>query len=65
MYKAEQKEISADGESISVWGVSDENGFILDFTAERKIAEDFAGFLNENDVERQQVMAVAEDMFYS
>lgn len=65
MYKAEQKEISADGESISVWGVSDEKGFILDFTAERKIAEDFAGFLNENDVERQQVMAVAEDMFYS
>lgn len=65
MYKAEQKEISAEGESISVWGVSDENGFILDFTTERKTAEDFAGFLNENDVERQQVMEIAEDMFYS
>ena len=30
MYKAEQKEISAEDSMISVWGISDDNGFIID-----------------------------------
>lgn len=65
MYKAEQKEISAEGESITVWGVSDENGFILDFTTDYQEAERFAAVLNENAVEKQHIAEIAEDMFYS
>lgn len=65
MYKAEKKDVSADGETISVWGVSDENGFILDFTTERAVAECFAEFLNKNAVESRNVIEIAEDMFYS
>lgn len=65
MYKSEKKDVSADGETISVWGVSDENGFILDFTTERAVAECFAEFLNKNAVESRNVIEIAEDMFYS
>lgn len=64
MYKAESKEISSEGESVTVWGVSDENGFIIDFTTDYETAERFVRILNENEVERQQVAEIAEDIFY-
>lgn len=65
MYTAEQKEISAEDSIISVWGISDENGFILDFTTDYKTAEEFADFLNINNVERQHIPEIIEDYFYS
>ncbi len=64
MYKAEQKEISAEGETVTVWGIADENGFILDFTTDYEAAESFVRMLNENGVERQHVTEIAEDLFY-
>lgn len=65
MYKAEQKEISAEDSMISVWGISDDNGFIIDFTTDRSIAEEIADILNKNNVERQHVAEIVEDCFYS
>ena len=65
MYKAEQKEISAEDGMMSVWGISDDNGFIIDFTTDKSIAEEFACFLNNNDVERSNVAEIIEDCFYS
>ena len=65
MYKAEKKEISAEGKTVTVWGISDENGFILDFTTDYNTAEKFVASLNLNGVERQHVAEIAEDTFYS
>ncbi len=65
MYRAEQKQISAEGDSVTVWGISDENGFILDFTTDYEKAEKLAAILNENLVERQHAAEIAEDLFYS
>lgn len=65
MYNTELKEISSDGEIITVWGVSDENGFILDLTTDCEAAERFVRLLNENEVERLHVIEIAEDVFYS
>ncbi len=65
MYKAEQKEISAEDSIILVWGISDDNGFILDFTTDKNIAEEFADILNKNDVERQHIAEIIEDYYYS
>lgn len=65
MYITESKEISADGGTVLVWGVSDEHGFILDFTENQSLAEEFVVLLNENKVDRQHVVEIAEDMFYS
>lgn len=65
MYRAEQKQISAEGDSVTVWGISDENGFILDFTTDYEKAEKLAAILNENSVERQHAAEIAEDLFYS
>ena len=65
MYKAEQKEIPSEDSIMSVWGISDDNGFILDFTTDKYIAEEFAEFLNRNGVERQHVPEIIEDYYYS
>ncbi len=65
MYRAEQKQISVEGCFVKVWGISDENGFILDFTTDNEKAEKLAAILNENSVERQHVTEIAEDLFYS
>ncbi len=65
MYTAEQKEISAEDSIISVWGVSDDNGFILDFTTDYKTAKEFADILNKNNVERKHIPEIIEDYFYS
>ncbi|MBQ2973874.1 MAG: hypothetical protein IJE19_05915 [Clostridia bacterium] len=65
MYRAEQKQISAEDDSVTVWGISDEKGFILDFTTDYGQAENLAALLNENSVERQHVAEIAEDLFYS
>lgn len=65
MYRAEQKEISTEDSIISVWGISDENGFILDFTTDKKTAEEFIGILNKNNVERPHIPEIIEDWFYS
>lgn len=65
MYRAEQKQISVEGESVMIWGISDENGFILDFTTDYGEAEKLVAILNENSVERQHVAEIAEDLFYS
>ena len=65
MYRAEQKEISTEDGIISVWGIADDNGFILDFTTDKNTAESFAAVLNENRVERIHIAEIIEDMFYS
>ena len=65
MYKTEQKEVSSEGETITVWGISDENGFIFDFTTDYEAAKKFVALLNENNVGKQHVAEIAEDFFYT
>ena len=65
MYRAEQKEISTEDGIILVWGIADDNGFILDFTTDKNTAEKFADVLNENLVERIHIAEIVEDIFYS
>ncbi len=65
MYRAEQKEISTEDGMISVWGVADESGFILDFTTDNITAEEFIDVLNKNNIERRHILEIIEDCFYS
>lgn len=65
MYRAEQKEISTEDGIISVCGIADDNGFILDFTTDKNTAEKFADVLNVNQVERIHIAEIIEDMFYT
>ncbi len=64
MYRAEQKDFSSDDGVISVWGISDDDGFIFDFTTDNKKAEEIADVLNKNKVERVNVAEIIEDLFY-
>ena len=65
MYRAEEKLVSSENGLISVWGIADEYGFIIDFTGSRNIAEEIADIINENNVERIHIAEIIEDMFYS
>ena len=65
LYKAQRKETDIDGKPCVLYGITDENGFYSDFTADKRCAESFAEFLNENGVEPCHVADIIEDFFYS
>ena len=65
MYRAEEKLVSSENGLISVWGIADEYGFIIDFTDIRNIAEEITDIMNKNNVERIHIAEIIEDMFYS
>ncbi|MBQ2847488.1 MAG: hypothetical protein IJE74_04460 [Clostridia bacterium] len=64
MYRAEKEQTEIEDSPVTVCGVSDEKGLIIDFTTDYKVAEDFARLLNNNSVERCHVTEIAEDLFY-
>lgn len=65
MYKVQEKETNIDGEIFILYGISDENGFYLDFTADEMCAGRFAEYLNRNNVEACHIPDLIEDLFYS
>lgn len=65
MYSTQCKKAEIEGETCTLYGVSDGSGFCFDFTTDEKAANKFAAFLNENDVEPCHVQEIIEDLFYS
>jgi len=65
LYKAQSIETNIDGEIFILYGISGENGFLCDFTTDKRCAERFAEFLNKNNVEPCHVPDIIEDFFYS
>ena len=65
MYKTKSVEKVIEGESKTVYGVTDETGFFLDFTNDVEQAKMFADLLNENKVEPCHVPEIIEDLFYT
>lgn len=65
LYKMQCKEIEAEGETRTLYGVSDDSGFFCEFTEDAEAAQRTVDLLNENQVERCQVYDVIEDLFYS
>jgi len=65
LYKTQCREADVEGEAFILYGVSDEIGFYIDFTTDKKLAERFANLLNANDVEACHVPEIIEDFFYS
>lgn len=65
MYKTQFAEKVIEGKKYKLYGVTDGNGFCLDFTPDERIAEEFADYLNKNEVEVCHVPEIIEDLFYS
>lgn len=65
MYRTECRKSKNEEGTCVVYGISDDSGFYFDFTADENEANEFAAFLNENDVESCHVAEVIEDFFYS
>lgn len=65
MYNLKCRESDIEGEACILYGISDESGFYYDFTKDKRCAERFAEFLNENKVEPCHVPEIIEDFFYS
>ena len=64
MYKAEKEQTEIEDSPVTVCGISDEKGLIIDLTTDFNAAEDFVRLLNDNSVERCHVTEIAEDLFY-
>lgn len=65
LYKMQCKEIEIEGETRTLYGVSDENGFFCEFTENIAAAQKAVEFLNDNLVESCHICDVIEDLFYS
>ena len=65
LYKIQCKEFESEGETRTLYGVADENGFLLDFTDDIFAAQRIVDLLNINQVEQCHVFDVVEDLLYS
>ena len=65
MYRTEEEKVVVDDEEITLYGIADENRFYCSFTRSKKVADEFAEFLNKNCVASCHVADVIEDTFYS
>ncbi len=51
--------------NTEIFGITDKSGFFLTFTENREEAESLVRLCNDNEVEKNQIADIVEDLFYS